>query len=103
MKITRYPDECRKKWRIGKQTKPGWKKQEEQEEKKERRKPAIEEVKMIERIMEEKEEEEEDLIELRATDEMVPQRFHKYLKVFEKKNSEKDLCQKRARSTHCQE
>jgi len=32
----------------------------------------IEEVRMIERIIEEKEEEEEDLIELRATDEMVP-------------------------------
>ena len=44
---------------------------------------------MIERIMEEKEDEEEDLIELRATDEMIPRRFHKYLKVFEKKDSEK--------------
>ena len=44
---------------------------------------------MIERIMEEKEDEEEDLIELRVTDKMVPQRFHKYLKVFEKKNSER--------------
>ena len=40
---------------------------------------------MIERIMEEKEDEEEDLMELRATEEMVPRRFHKYLKVFEKK------------------
>ena len=39
--------------------------------------------------MKEKEEEEEDLIELRATEEMVPQRFHKYLKVFEKKDSER--------------
>ena len=47
----------------------------------------IEEVRMVKRIMEE--EEEEDLIELRATDEMVPKQFHKYLKVFEKKNSEK--------------
>ena len=44
---------------------------------------------MIERIMEEKEDEEEDLIELRVTDKMVPQRFHKYLKMFEKKNSER--------------
>ena len=44
---------------------------------------------MIERIMEENEEEEEDLIELRATDEMVPRQFHKYLKVFEKKDSER--------------
>jgi len=39
--------------------------------------------------MEEKEDEEEDLMELRATDEMVPQRFHKYLKVFEKKDSKR--------------
>jgi len=39
--------------------------------------------------MEEKEDKEEDLMELRATDEIVPQRFHKYLKVFEKKDSER--------------
>ena len=89
VKMTRCPDECGKKWKTGRQTKPGWKKQEEREEKKEKRRPAIEEVKMIERIMEGKENEEEDLIELRATDEMVPQRFHKYLKVFEKKDSER--------------
>ena len=44
---------------------------------------------MIERIMEEKEKEEEDLIELRVTDEIVPKQSHKYLKVFEKKNSER--------------
>ena len=44
---------------------------------------------MIARIMKEKENEEEDLIELKATEEMVPKRFHKYLKVFEKKNSER--------------
>ena len=49
----------------------------------------IEEEKMIARIVEEKENEEEDLIELRATEEMVPRRFHKYLKVFEKKDSER--------------
>ena len=49
----------------------------------------IEEVRIIERIMEEKEEEEEDLIELRMTDEMVPRWFHKYLKIFEKKDSER--------------
>ena len=49
IKITRCPDECRKKWRVGKQTKPGWKKQKEKKEKKERRRPMIEKVKMIER------------------------------------------------------
>ena len=62
VKMMRCPEECGKKWRVGKQTKPGWKKQEEQEEKKKRRKPMIEEVRMVERIMEEKEKEEEDLI-----------------------------------------
>ena len=36
------------------------------------RRPTIEEEKTIARIMEEKEEEEKDLIELRATEEMVP-------------------------------
>ena len=49
IKITRCPDECRKKWRVGKQTKPGWKKQKEKKEKKKRRRPMIEKVKMIER------------------------------------------------------
>ena len=58
VKMMRCSDECGKKWRVGKQTKPGWKKQEEQEEKKKRRKPMIEEVRIIERIMEEKEEKE---------------------------------------------
>ena len=49
---------------------------------------------MVERIREEKEDEEEDLIELRVTEEMVPQKFHKYLKVFEKKDSERMLMRK---------
>ena len=87
--MTRCPDKCGKKWRVGKQTKLGWKKQEEHKEKKERRNPTIEEVKMIERIIEEKEDEEKDLIELKMTNEMVPRQFHKYLKVFEKKDSER--------------
>ena len=94
IKMMRCSDEYRKKWRIGKQTKPGWKKQEEKKKKKERRRSIIEEVKMIERIIEEKENEKEDLIELRATDEIVPRWFHKYLKVFEKKDSERMLIRK---------
>ena len=48
---------------------------------------------MIARIVEGKEDE-KDLIELRETEEMVPQRFHKYLKVFEKKDSERMLMRK---------
>ena len=89
VKMTRCPDECRKKWKTKRQTKSGWKKQQEKEEKKEMRRPTIEEEKTIARIMEENKEEEEDLIELRVTKEMVLQRFHKYLKVFEKKDLEK--------------
>jgi len=91
VKMTRCPDECGKKWKTERQTKPGWKKQKERKEKKERRRPTIEEEKMIARIVEEKENEEKDLIELRVTEEMVPRRFHKYLKVFEKKESERML------------
>ena len=44
------------------------------------------------KIVEEKKEErdeEEDLIELRTVEEMVPRWFYKYLKVFEKKESER--------------
>ena len=44
---------------------------------------------MIERILEEKKEKEDDLIELRVTDKMVLRQFHKYLKVFEKKDSKR--------------
>jgi len=93
VKMTRCWDECGKKWKTGRQMKPGWQKQEEREEK-ERRRPMIEEEKMIARIVEERENEQEDLIELRATEEMVPRRFHKYLKVFEKKDSERMLTRK---------
>ena len=96
VKMTRCPDECGKKWKVEKQMKLGWKKQEEKEEK--RGRPAIEEVKMIEKVLKEKEEEEEE-IEIRATEEMVPRWFYKYLKVFEKK----DLCQKKIKSIRCQE
>ena len=94
--MTRCLDECGKKWRTGKQTKPGWKKQQEKEEKKEIRKPTTDEKIVIARIREEKEEDDdvEDLIELRATEEMVSKQFHKYLKVFEKKESERMLTRK---------
>ena len=89
VKITRCPEECGKKWKTGRQTKPGWQKQQKKEKKREMRKPMVKEEIAIARIVEEKKEEEEDLIELRATEEMVPKQFHKYLKVFEKKDSER--------------
>ena len=66
--------------------------QKEKKEKEEFRRLTTDEEIAIVRIVEEKEEErnkEEDLIELRMVEEMVPRQFHKYLKVFEKKESEK--------------
>ena len=38
--------------------------------------------------------EEEDVMKLRATDEIVPRWFHKYLKVFKKKDLERMLTKK---------
>jgi len=85
VKMTRCPDKCEKKWRVERQTKLRWKKQKEKEKRKGIRRLMIEEEKMIARMIEE----EKDLIELRITEEMVPRQFHKYLKVFEKKDSER--------------
>jgi len=60
------------------------------------RRPTTDEEIAIARIVTEKEEEldKEDTIVVRKTEEMVPQRFHKYLKVFEKKDSERMLTKK---------
>jgi len=54
------------------------------------RRPIADEEIAIVRIVAEKEEEldEKDMI-VRKTKEMVPRQFHKYLKVFEKKESER--------------
>ena len=122
VQMMRCPEECGKKWRIGKQMKSRWQKQKEkkergeefrrpmidkkiaiarigkqmksrwqkQKEKKERgeefRRPMIDKKIAIARIVEKKE---EDLIELRTVEKMVPRQFHKYLKVFKKKESER--------------
>ena len=92
IKMMRYLDECRKQWKT-KQMKPEQQKQKEKEQKKEKnkkfKKPTVEEEMEIARIIEEKQEEEEDLIKIRTVEEMVPRRFYKYLKVFEKKKSER--------------
>ena len=45
-------------------------------------------------MVEEKQEEEEDLIEIRIVEEIVPRIFYKYLKIFEKKKSERMLIRK---------
>jgi len=59
------------------------------------RRPTTDEEIAIARIVAEKEEEsdKEDMI-VRRTEEMVPRWFHKYLKVFEKKESERMLTRK---------
>ena len=70
---------------------------EKQKKREEFKKPTTKEEMAIARIVEEKEEErdeEEDLIELRTVEEMVPRWFHKYLKVFKKKESERMLIRK---------
>jgi len=92
VQMMRYLEECGKKWRTGRQMKPGWQKQKAKGKREEFRRLMTEEEITITRIVEEKEEEkdnEEDLIELRTVEEMVPRQFHKYLKVFEKKESER--------------
>ena len=88
--MMRCLDECGKKWKTGKQTKPRWKKQEEKKKKKKMKRLTTDEEMAIVRIVAEKEEElhKEDMI-VRKTEEIVPRWFHKYLKVFEKKDSEK--------------
>jgi len=60
------------------------------------RRPTTEEEIAIARIVAEKEKEldGEDMIIVRKMEEMVPRRFHKYLKVFEKKDSERMLMRK---------
>ena len=57
--------------------------------KKEFRKLTVEEKIEIVRIIEEKEKDKEDLIEIRIVEKMIPRRFHKYLKVVEKKELER--------------
>ena len=57
--------------------------------KKEFRKPTVKKEIEITRIVEEKQEKEEDLIKIRMVEEMILRRFYKYLKMFEKKKSEK--------------
>ena len=101
--MTRYLKKCGKKWRMEKQTKLEWQKQKQKKEQKEKReeekrddfkKPIVKEEIEIARVIEEKEEEEENLIEIRTVMEIVPRQFHKYLKVFEKKKSERMLIRK---------
>ena len=88
MKIMRCLNECEKQYKT-KPTKIEQQKQKKKEKKKEFRKLTVKKEIEIVRMIEEKQEEEEDLIEIRTVEEMVPRRFYKYLKVFEKKKSER--------------
>jgi len=45
-------------------------------------------------MIEEKQEEKEDLIKIKIVEEIISRRFHKYLKMFEKKESERMLIRK---------
>ena len=51
--------------------------------------PTVEEEIETARMIEEKQEEEEDLIKIRTVEEIISRRFYKYLKMFEKKESER--------------
>ena len=66
----------------------------QREKKKEFRKLIAEKEMKIARMIEEKQKEEKDLIEIMIVKEMVSRRFYKYLKVFEKKKSERMLIRK---------
>jgi len=70
------------------------KKKMQREENSEFIKPTIEREIKIAMMVEEKQEKEENLIEIRTVEEMVPRRFHKYLKMFEKKESERMVIRK---------
>ena len=93
VKITRCLDECRKQWKM-KQTKLEWQKQKEKEQNKDFRKPTVEKKIEITRIIEKKQKEKKDLIQIRTVEEIVLRRFHKYLKMFEKKKLERILIRK---------
>ena len=97
VQMTRCPEEYGNKWKIERQTKSGWQKQKVKGKREDFRRPTIKEEIAIARIVEEKEEErdeEEDLIELRTVEKIVLRQFHKYLIVFEKKESERMLTRK---------
>ena len=99
VKMTRYPEECEKQWRL-KQRKPEWQKQKEEEtkeeagkkreKKKEKKKKKQKKKKTIEikKIAEEwdiwDEEEEAAKSEAEAK-KLIPEKFHRWVKVFGKR------------------
>jgi len=99
--MTRCPEECRKQWRLV-QGKSGWEKQKEEERKEEVEKRKEEKKKKkkskkgrtveVRKIAEEWEiwDEEEEVAKSEAeAKKLVPEKFHKWIKVFGKKQSER--------------
>ena len=109
VKITRCPEECRKQWRPV-QGKLGWEKQKEEEAKKEvgkkreekaekqkKKKPKKERTTEVKRVAEEWEiwEKKEEAVKSKAeAKKLVPEKFHKWIKVFSKKQLERMLTRK---------
>ena len=106
VKMTRYLEECGKQWRQV-QEKSGWEKQKEEEAKEEagkkreekdrKRKQKKEKMMKVRKVAEEweiwDEEEEVARSEVEAK-ELVPEKFHKWIKIFGKKQSERMLTRK---------
>jgi len=93
VKMTRCPEECGKQWRPM-QGKSGWEKQKEEEAKEEAGKRREEKEKKMEvkKVAEEWEiwDEEEEAAKSEAeAKKLVPKKFHEWIKVFEKKQSER--------------
>ena len=103
VKMTRCPKECGKQWRL-KQGKSGWQKQKEEEAKeevgkrrekrseKQKKKPKKERPIEVKRLIEEWEiwDEEEEAAKSEAdAKKLVPEKFHKWIKVFSKKQLER--------------
>ena len=101
VKMTRCPEECGKQWRPV-QGKSGWEKQKEEEakeeagrkreEKKKKKKQKKGRIGEVRKVIEEWEiwDEEEEAAKSEAeAKKLVPERFHKWIKVFGKKQSER--------------
>jgi len=91
--MTRCPEECGKQWRPV-QEKSGWEKQKEEEarEEKEERREKKEKTVEVRKVVEEWEiwDEEEQVAKSEVeAKKLVPEKFHRWIKVFGKKQSER--------------
>ena len=105
VKMTRCPEECGKQWRPV-QGKSGWEKQKEEEakeevgkkrkekEKKKQKKGKMMEVKKVAKEWEIWDEEEEAARSEEEAKKLVPEKFHRWIKVFRKKQLERMLVRK---------